>query len=79
MLVTRKKVQRTNFRKIAMGSLYWTVAGIGSAPLVKIGRRASLGGDTLSTGVPTQTAVTDTTIVAIRVPRGFANNHPRYV
>lgn len=78
MVVTRKKVERSNFRKIPFGAPYWTVAGIGSAPVMKIGRRSTNGGDTLSTGKVTRTAVSDTTVVVIRVPRGFTYGQGRY-
>jgi len=69
MVYSRKTVQRGQFRNVPFGGLYFLASNLATAPSVKHGRRSLLGGWSTSTGRPTMTAVADTSVAVVRVPR----------
>lgn len=67
----RKGWQRTQFRKLPVGSVYWLASALTVAPSVKSGGRTLQGGVTISTGTPTNTTVADGTVAVVKVPGQF--------
>jgi hypothetical protein len=71
MVYHKLKPYRTQFRKLARGQGYWLATNLATAPAIKTDRRSSLGGWSTTTGAPTLTAVSDTSVAVVRVPTQF--------
>lgn len=69
MMYARTRAERSQFRKIPFGAPYFLATNLATAPTIKYSRRASLGGWSTSTGRPTTTAVADTSVAVVKVPR----------
>jgi len=70
-LVTRRTWrERTTFKELPFGAAYWVSTTLNAAPLIKTGRRSSIGG--LTTDTLTLTAVSDTSIGVVQLPRFLA-------
>jgi hypothetical protein len=66
------KVYRTNFRSLPFGQRYWLATNVATAPSTKLDRKNALAGWNISTGAATLSAITDTSVAVVKVPRQFS-------
>ena len=65
----RRKTYRTQFRKLGFGELYFLASNLATAPFVKSGIRTRANGFDNTTGKLTATAIADTSVAVVTIPR----------